>query len=115
MGWKRLPWYVFLQALVARHLGVEVGQFTWQYDNIQIYDRHIENAIELLNRDPIDCDPYVYINPEKQDFYDMTPDDIKLEGVPRKLIKEKNPQMKFPIGILNKINSCFLFSFNVLL
>ena len=91
--------YLFLQALVARHIGVEVGQFTWQYDNIQIYDRHIKQAIELLNRDPIDCDPYVYINPEKQDFYDMTPDDIKLEGVPRKLIKEKNPQMKFPIGI----------------
>lgn len=91
--------YLFLQSMVARHLGVEVGQFTWQYDNIQIYDRHIEQAIELLNREPVNCDPYIYINPEKNDFYDMRQDDIELRGVPKTLIKEKNPQLKFPLGI----------------
>ena len=91
--------YLVLQSMIARDLGIEVGQFTWHYDNIQIYDRHIDGAIEMLNRDPVNCEPYVYINPEKTDFYDMTMDDIKLEGVPRKLIKEKNPQIKFPIGI----------------
>ena len=91
--------YLFLQCMVARDLGIEVGQFTWQYDNIQIYDRHIGGAIEMLNREPVNCEPEVMINSEKQDFYDMNLDDIKLEGVPRKLIKEKNPQIKFPIGI----------------
>ena len=91
--------YLVLQSMIARDLGIEVGQFTWHYDNIQIYDRHIDNAIEMLNREPVNCNPYVWINPEKTDFYDMRLDDIKLEGVPRKLIKEKNPQLKFPIGI----------------
>ena len=91
--------YLVLQCMIARDLGIEVGQFTWQYDNIQIYDRHIDGAIEMINREPVNCEPYIWINPEKRDFYDMKQDDIKLEGVPRKLIKEKNPQIKFPIGI----------------
>ena len=91
--------YLVLQTLVARELGYEVGQFTWQYDNIQIYDRHVEQAIEMLNRDPIDCNPKIEVNENKTNFYDMEQEDIKVTGVPRELIKTKNPQMKFPIGI----------------
>ena len=91
--------YVTLQHLFARHLGLNVGRFTWNVANIQIYDRHINQAIELLNRNPINCEPRIKLNEEKKDFYDFTLDDIKLEGYPRKLIMEKNPQLKFPLGI----------------
>ena len=91
--------YLVLQHLVARHLGVEVGKFTWQYDNIQIYDRHIDQAHEILNREPVDCKPEIWLNPEKTNFYDFTVDDIKIVGYPRDEIKEKNPQMKFDLGI----------------
>lgn len=91
--------YLVLQHLVARHLGIEVGQFTWQYDNIQIYDRHIEQAIEMLNRDPVDCDPKIEINPEKSNFYDIIPEDVKFTGIPRQRIKEQNPQLTFKLGI----------------
>lgn len=91
--------YLVFQHLVARHLGVTPGRFTWFYNNIQIYDRHIEQAKELINREPVDCEPYIWLNPDKTDFYDFTPEDIEVRGYPRKLIKERNPQMKFEIGI----------------
>ena len=91
--------YVVLQYMFARHLNLNVGRFTWSPTNIQIYDRHINQAIEMLNREPINCEPNVEINEEKQDFYDITKDDIKVVGYPRKLIIEKNPQLKFQIGI----------------
>ncbi len=91
--------YLILLYLVARHTGYTPGRFTWFYNNIQIYDRHIDNARIMLAREPIDCNPEIWLNPEKQDFYDFTPEDIKITGYPRKLIREKNPQLKFEIGI----------------
>lgn len=91
--------YVILQNLIARHLGLEPGRFTWQYDNIQLYDRHLDQAIEMMNREPITCDPKIEINPDKTNFYDMKPSDIKVVDYPRELIKKKNPQLKFPLGI----------------
>ena len=42
--------YVVLQHLVARHLNLVPGRFTWFYNNIQIYDRHIDQVKELLER-----------------------------------------------------------------
>lgn len=91
--------YVVFQHLIARHLGYTPGRFSWFYDNIQIYDRHVEQAKEMLKREPIDCNPHIEINPEKTNFYDMRPEDIKIEGYPLKKIKEKNPQLKFDLGI----------------
>ena len=91
--------YVVFQHLIARHLGYTPGRFSWFYDNIQIYDRHVEQAKEMLKREPIDCNPHIVINPEKTNFYDMRLEDIKIEGYPLKKIKEKNPQLKFDLGI----------------
>ncbi len=95
---NQVQYLVFLY-LVARHTGYTPGRFTWFYNNIQIYDRHIEQAHEMLKREPIDCNPTIWLNPDKTNFYDFTQDDIKVEGYPRVLIKEKNPQMKFDLGI----------------
>ena len=75
------------------------GRFTWFYNNIQIYDRHINQAKEILKREPVDCSPKIVLNPKKKNFYDFTPEDIKIEGYPREEIKAKNPQLKFPLGI----------------
>lgn len=91
--------YLVFQHLVARHLNLVPGRFTWFYNNIQIYDRHINQAKELIKRESIDCNPTIWLNPDKHDFYDFTPADIEVRGYPRKLIREKNPQMKFEIGI----------------
>ena len=95
---NQVQYLVFLH-LVARHLGLTPGRFSWFYNNIQIYDRHIEQAKELISREPVDCEPKIWLNPEKTNFYDFTIDDIKITGYPRAEIKEKNPQMKFDLGI----------------
>lgn len=91
--------YLVFQYLIARHLNMEVGRFTWFYNNIQIYDRHIEQAKELIRRESIDCNPKIVLNQNKQDFYDFTVDDIEIQDYPKKLIKERNPQLKFDLGI----------------
>lgn len=95
---NQVQYLIFLH-LVARHLGLTPGRFSWFYNNIQIYDRHIEQAKELIAREPVDCEPKIWLNPEKTNFYDFTIDDIKITGYPRSEIKEKNPQMKFDLGI----------------
>ena len=91
--------YATLLLMVARHTGYKPGKFTWMVNNIQCYDRHIEQAKEMLMRNPIECKPFVEINPEKTDFYDMTLEDFKIVGYPLDEIKKENPQLKFEIGI----------------
>ena len=91
--------YVAFLYLVARHTGYTPGRFTWFYNNIQIYDRHIEQAKELLEREPIDCNPEIWLNPDKRNFYDFTQDDIEVRGYPRKLVKEKNPQVSLETAV----------------
>lgn len=91
--------YVVLQYMVARHCGYTPGRFSWSVANMQIYDRHIEQAKELLKRKSVKCNPTVWINPEKTDFWTMTPEDVKIEGYSVKDIEAVNPQMSFPIGI----------------
>lgn len=95
---NQVQYLVFLH-LVARHCGYTPGKFTWMPCNIQIYDRHMEQAHEMLNREPVECNPEIWLNPDKTNFYDFTQDDIKITGYPLKLVREKNPQMKFDLGI----------------
>ena len=95
---NQLQYLVFLH-LVCRHTGYTPGRFTWFYNNIQIYDRHMNQVEEMLKREPVDCQPKIVLNPDKQNFYDFTPDDVKIEGYPRALIKEKNPPLKFEVAI----------------
>ena len=85
--------YLVFMLMIARHLGYTPGRFTWDCTNVQIYDRHMEQVKELLNREPIDCNPEIILNEEKTNFYDFTPDDVEIKGYPKKLIKEKNPQV----------------------
>ncbi len=91
--------YVILQYLVARHTGYTPGKFSWMVDNVQIYDRHTEQAKEILTRESIICQPKIWINPEKTDFYSMTLDDIKIIDYPINEIRMKNPTMKFEVAI----------------
>ena len=94
--------YAVLQHLIARHLNYTPGIFNVFLQNIQIYDRHIDGAKELLRRESIECTPKVWLNPEKRNFYDFTLDDIKIIDYPMEEIKKKNPQIddfKNNIGI----------------
>ena len=91
--------YVGQHKMVAKDLGYTPGIFTWKPVNVQVYDRHLDQTIEMLNREPITCDATIEINENKNKFTEFTPDDIYLDDYPKELIKEKNPQLKFPLGI----------------
>jgi thymidylate synthase len=91
--------YAALQKMVARELNLIPGFFTWKPVNIQIYDRHIDNAIEILNREPINAKCSIELKDEVKNFKDVTPDDIYIDDYPKELIKVKNPQLKFELGV----------------
>ena len=91
--------YSTLQIMVAKELGLEPGTFTWKPINVQLYDRHLDQAIEMMNRDPINCSPKIEIDSSVTSFSDIKPENIKLVDYPRELIKTKNPQLKFPLGV----------------
>lgn len=86
--------YVALMMMVARHCGYKPGVFTHFIANQQIYDRHVDNALEMLKREPIDCHPVLELNPDKKDFYSITVDDFVLKGY-----ESNKPQLKFELGI----------------
>lgn len=90
--------YVALQYMFAKHLGLTPGRFTWSLDNVQIYDRHVNNAIELLNREPVNCNPHFIVKDNITNFYDFEVDDVKLVDYPRKDIEEKNKQLIYEIA-----------------
>lgn len=91
--------YVALQLMVAKHCGYKPGLFSHMMENVQIYDRHIDKAIEYINREPFDCNPILILNKNKTDFYSFTIDDFKIINLPTDEIKVKNPQMTFDLGI----------------
>lgn len=87
--------YVAFMMMVARHCGYKPGIFTHFIANQQIYDRHIDNAKEMLKREPIECNPVLKLNENKNDFYSFTTvDDFTIEGY-----EPNKPQLKFELGI----------------
>ena len=95
---NQVQYTVFLM-LFARHLGLNPGIFTWKPINVQIYDRHVEQVHEMLERDSVDCSPKIWLNPDITNFYDFTLKDIEVRDYPKTLITKTNPQLKFPLGI----------------
>ena len=91
--------YVALLLMVAKHCGYEPGVFTHITENVQIYDRHMDQAKELINRKPVSCNPKFVLETEKTNFFEFTIDDFKLIDYPREIIKEFNPQLKFDLGV----------------
>ena len=86
--------YVAFMMMVARHCGYKPGIFTHFIANQQIYDRHIDNAIEMLQRPPTNCKPVLILNKNKTNFYEFTVDDFILEDY-----QANEPQLKFELGI----------------
>lgn len=89
--------YIALLTMLAKSLGYKVGKFSNMIVNCQIYDRHVENAKIMLERESVPANPYLDL-PVK-DFFDYTLDDFKIVDYPRQKINEKNPQLTFELGI----------------
>lgn len=87
--------YVALQMMFAKHLGFEVGTFSWSVMNLHIYDRHFEQAKALLKREPADALPYLTLDvPAKTNFYEIKPADFTLHQY-----EAVRPQLKFELAI----------------
>lgn len=69
--------YSVLVHLLAQVTGHKVGLLTVCVNNAHIYENHIEQMKYQLSL-PSYPAPKLWINPEIKDFYDFTPDDIKL-------------------------------------
>ena len=92
--------YAALLMMVARATGYKEGVFTHFVANEQIYDRHIDNAHELLRRaearKDIDDKPALVLNKESGcDISKITIDDFEMKDYDP--IKE--PKLKFELGI----------------
>ena len=93
--------YAELLMMVAREVGMKPGMFTWKPVNVQLYDRHLDQAIEMLRREPIsDIDATIKLRGEATSFDELTSDDIKvLDKEAIQKVKTRNPQLPFPLGI----------------
>ena len=96
--------YAALLMMIARHTGYKPGIFSHFVANEQIYDRHMEQAQEMLTRfynreeesigEKFTPRPKLVLNPEKTNFYEMTIDDFTMEDyIPVR------PQLKLELGI----------------
>lgn len=72
--------YVSLQMMIAKHLGYKIGKFCHFVQNLHIYDRHLEAANEILEREPLNIQPYLEVSCNK-DFYDFNIYDFKIINI----------------------------------
>lgn len=89
--------YAALLMMIARHCGYEAGKFTHFIANEQIYDRHIDQAEEMLDRYYFlkkSDNPMLVLNPEKTDFFEITIGDFEMINY-----EPIKPQLKLELGI----------------
>ena len=85
--------YAVLVHMLAQVCDMQVGELVHVIADAHIYDRHVDIVKELITREQHPA-PKFWINPEIKDFYEFTPDDIKL------IDYETGPQIKdIPIAI----------------
>ena len=85
--------YSLLLMMFAQVSGLETGELVHVIADAHIYDRHIPIIEEMLTRPQFPA-PEVHLNPEINNFYDFTVEDLRIENY------EKNPQIKnIPIAI----------------
>ncbi len=84
--------YAALVHMFAQVNEMEVGEFVHVIADAHIYDKHIPLVEELITREQHPA-PKLWINPEIKDFYDFTPDDLKL------IDYETGPQIKIPVAV----------------
>ena len=85
--------YAVLVHMLAQVCGMKAGEFVHVIADAHIYDRHVPMIEELISREPRPA-PTFWLNPEITDFYDFTPDDVRLDRY------ETHPQIKnIPIAV----------------
>lgn len=68
--------YALLTHLIAREVGLEVGDFVHSFGDLHLYANHLDQAKEQLSREPKKTLPSVYIRPNVGGIFELTPNDI---------------------------------------
>ena len=85
--------YAVLIYMLAQVCGMKPGELVHVIADAHIYDRHIPIIEELISREPYPA-PKFWLNPDVKDFYDFTPDDVRLDDY------QTHPQIKnIPIAV----------------
>ena len=69
--------YAVLVHMFARASGLEAGELVHVIADAHIYDRHVPIVEELITREPLPA-PKFELDPAITDFYDFTPDSVKI-------------------------------------
>ena len=85
--------YAVLLYMLAQVCDMKAGELVHVIADAHIYDRHVPIIEELIKRPQYPA-PKFWLNPEIKDFYEFTPDDVRLDGY------ETHPQIKnIPIAV----------------
>lgn len=84
--------YALLVHLIAEECGLEVGEFVHTLGDAHIYLNHMEQVKEQLSREPRAL-PTLKLNKEGKSIFDMTFEDISIEGY------DPHPKIKAPIAV----------------
>lgn len=85
--------YAVLTHLFAQVSGLTAGEFIHVIADAHIYDRHVPIVENILQKAPFEA-PTLRINPDIDDFYAFTVDDIQLDNY------QNHPlESKFPMAI----------------
>ncbi len=84
--------YSLLTHLVARHVGLEPGEFIWTGGDCHLYLNHLEQAREQLDRAPRPP-PTLRIDPAVTDLFQVRFEDVTLEGY------DPHPHIPAPVAV----------------
>ncbi|TWW13841.1 thymidylate synthase [Dellaglioa algida] len=84
--------YALLTHLIAKEVGLEVGEFIHTLGDAHIYSNHMEQVKEQLTRE-VQPMPKLWLNPDKESIFDYDMSDIKIEGY------NPAPPIKAPVAV----------------
>lgn len=84
--------YALFTMMIAQVCDLEVGDFVHTFGDVHIYNNHVDQVNEQLQRSPRVL-PTMKINPEVKDIFSFTYDDFTLEDY------KPDPVIKAPISI----------------
>jgi len=77
-GWNVMQYAVLLK-MIAQVSGFEAGELVHVIADCHIYDRHVPMVEEMLSKAPFEAPKFI-LDESVTNFYDFTPNSVKLEG-----------------------------------